>query len=96
MGRAMANCTPDHFAYEDYKNFPHEIREDGSCSQLQDDGTCGVHDNLPDVCSLRRTWERHFSDQMSLEEYYELGASACNILIEHFNLADKYKVKITP
>lgn len=75
-------------------NFPHAISSNGSCSQLNQDNTCKVYGTRPDICSIKKTWEKYHQNRFTEQQYYEMAAVVCNGMIEAEGLDEKYKVKI--
>lgn len=62
-------------------NFPYRIDEKGVCEKLVDN-QCSVYDSRPDVCSVKRIWEKYLYGTMELTEWYKLNRAAC---LDHTN-----------
>ena len=73
--------------------FPYTFNDDGSCEMLENN-KCKVYDNRPNVCSIEKTWQRHHSTDITLEEYYRKAASSCNNLITQAGIDKKFLVQL--
>ena len=72
-------------------NFPHPIREDGSCSMLTEDNKCSIYDKRPPVCRVSDMYEKHKKEYgVSRKEYYQINNLLCNEFIEEDGLDKKY------
>ena len=71
--------------------FPYELKEDGSCSQLNEDGTCNVYDHRPIICNIKYGIMLNHADET---EYYKATADMCNSMIREAGLDESYLVKI--
>lgn len=87
------HMKPEDECYEEFISFPYEANE-GICSQLQDDNTCGVFDNRPNLCKSEFMFEKYFSKRLTKNQYHFDLAANCNELIKMGKLPDKYLVKI--
>ena len=70
--------------------FPYKILKDGSCEQLTEDGLCSVYEDRPVICNIK-LMSKFFDG--SVEEYYDMSAKACNMMIEEAGLDSKYLIK---
>ena len=92
IGQTLCNIDKLPIALQDLLvNFPYEIKPDGSCSMLTDEGLCSVYDHKPIVCSIKYTAMLLGED---IHEYYLKSAEFCNHLITQAGLSDDYLVKI--
>jgi len=57
--------------------FPHKWDKNGKCEMLNEDNTCRVYDNRPDMCNVNKTYKNHFSDKMTKENFYSLNEKSC-------------------
>ncbi len=80
--------------YDEYISFPFNTKEDGSCEKLNDDNTCSVYDDRPDLCNSEKIYLKYFSGNETKLEYYFRSMSACNQLIKMAGLDKKYLVKL--
>ena len=64
--------------------------EDGSCEKLTEDGLCSVYEDRPIMCNVRLMSKFY---EGSTEEYYDITAKICNIMIEEAGLDSKYLIK---
>ena len=74
------------------KRFPHQTKPDGSCSMLNDDGSCSVYENRPIICNIDLMGQLLHIDT---PELYRINAESCNTLINNANLNPKYLVQIS-
>jgi uncharacterized protein len=65
--------------------FPHPLREDGSCSQFID-GLCGVYESRPLLCNIDKIFDEHVKNTVSRREYHIFVAMSCNELIRQEGL----------
>ncbi|MDD5358560.1 MAG: YkgJ family cysteine cluster protein [Candidatus Nanoarchaeia archaeon] len=68
--------------------FPYKFRKDG-CEKLVNN-QCSVYEKRPDICSINRTWERYYKDQMTLQQYHDFNLKLCN---QSQDFIDKYNKK---
>jgi Fe-S-cluster containining protein len=61
------------FDSESLKKMGLEANEDGSCVNLNQDNTCSIYDDRPEVCIVSNK-----GTQYSPEEYNKIVASICN------------------
>lgn len=54
-------------------------RGDGICKYLVDN-LCSIYSERPLFCRVDECYELYFKEEMSLEEYYEINALACEKL----------------
>lgn len=72
--------------------FPHPFNIDGSCTMLNDDHTCKVYNDRPDICNIEKTFNKYKSSRMTLEQYYEDTIKVCNQLIIEGGADKKYLI----
>ena len=70
--------------------FPYKALEDGSCEKLTEDGLCSVYEDRPIICNIKLMSKFY---QGSTEEYYDITAKLCNLLIKEAKLDEKYLIK---
>ena len=70
--------------------FPYKTLEDGSCEKLTEDGLCSVYEDRPIICNIK-LMSKFFDG--SVEEYYDMTAKVCNIMIEEAGLDSKYIIE---
>lgn len=73
-------------------SFPYRYDETGRCENMGDDMKCKVYNNRPDICDVVKTWEKHFSDKVTLPEYFIATAHLCNSMITEAKLDDSYLI----
>jgi Fe-S-cluster containining protein len=88
---SFKNTSPH---YQELKKFPFEIKPDGVCSKLSEDGKCTVYENRPTICDIYKMWEKYFSSSMSYEDYKKRAANQCNKMIRENNLHTSFMVKL--
>lgn len=71
-------------------SFPFKFDATGKCENLNEDNSCKVYDNRPDICSIRKTWE-NFSE-LTWRQYMEMSASACNMMQEQAGIDESLRV----
>jgi len=70
-------------------DFPHEIDEQGVCSQLKDDGKCKVYKNRPLACNMHNLYSYGKKEiKKSRVEFYEQLNSGCVNLMMKYDRAD--------
>ena len=74
------------------KRFPHQTNPDGSCSKLNEDGSCSVYEDRPIICNIDLMGQLLHQDTT---EWYRINAENCNKLINAANLDPKYLVQIS-
>jgi Fe-S-cluster containining protein len=79
--------------FAEAKAFPYKAREDGSCEMLVD-GKCLVYENRPDICNVETMWNKHYSKDISKEEYFAHNYTICNGMIKENGLSDKFLIDI--
>lgn len=70
--------------------FPYKWDENGACENLNEDNSCKVYDDRPDICSIRKTWENHSS--ATWRQYMILSAAACNAMQEEAKIPESFRV----
>jgi len=92
IGETLTNIDKLHPKLQDLLiNFPYDVKPDGSCSMLTDEGLCSVYDHKPIACSIKYTAQLLGLD---INEYYQASADMCNHLITQAGLSDDYLVKL--
>jgi len=61
-------------------------RGDGVCKHLQEDNTCGIYDTRPDICNVRKMYDKHHKDLYTEEEYVKVMEEACNTIKKQFEV----------
>ena len=49
-------------------NFPYEADESGACIKLVDN-RCSVYETRPDICNVKKIWQKYFSGKIKLREF---------------------------
>ena len=75
-------------------NFPEPINEDGSCSHLQEDNSCAIYEDRPEICHVEKMYDkRHFTmKELTRKEYYKENNRLCNEWIERDELDKKFLI----
>lgn len=60
------------------------VSENGGCGNL-DNNRCKIYDTRPDICDVKKTWEKFHKDSFSFDEYCELSYEVCKILEARLN-----------
>jgi len=71
--------------------FPYKTLEDGSCEKLTEDGLCSVYEDRPVICNTK-IMAKFFDG--SVEEYYDITAKVCNMMIIEAKLDEKYLIDV--
>ena len=71
--------------------FPYKTLEDGSCEKLTEDGLCSVYEDRPMLCNVK-LMSKFFDG--SPEEYYDITAKVCNLMIIEAKLDKKYLIDV--
>lgn len=66
---------------EELKHFD---RGDGACINLDDDNSCKIYDDRPEICNTRAVYHKEYSKYWTWEEYCAFGEKVCNQLKEQF------------
>ncbi|MDD6925077.1 MAG: YkgJ family cysteine cluster protein [Campylobacter sp.] len=53
--------------------------ENGCCKYLKNN-RCSVYENRPEVCRVDLMYEKYYSNKYTLQEFYTLNESICEIL----------------
>lgn len=54
-------------------------RGDLACRHLQDDNSCGIYEDRPDLCNIRTMWEKEPLGR-TWDEYKDANTEVCKIL----------------
>ena len=84
MKAAENNEAVDQIVY-DLAEFPHEICEDGSCSQLDPGGFCKIYASRPTVCNTDAMYDKYYSNGLTKEQFYELSYKSCEKIHSKYN-----------
>ena len=59
--------------------YKHLDRGDNIC-KYYDEKTklCSIYEHRPDICNVDKTYDLHYKNVMSKEEYYKLNYEACD------------------
>lgn len=74
-----------------FPDFPEPTDEDGVCVHLQDDNTCGIYEDRPDVCRIK--YVKRFFPDMSEEEYLEATRKMCNNFQREDRMDVSYRIR---
>jgi hypothetical protein len=56
-------------------------RGDGTCRYfVEDQNTCGVYENRPDVCNVRTMYDRHYKFVFTWPDFVAINQKACEKL----------------
>ena len=90
MGEILDNKEElDPFRQFLVSKFPYKTLEDGSCEKLTEDGLCSVYEDRPVMCNTKIMSKFH---KGGVEEYYQLTAEICNVMIEQAGLDSEYLI----
>ncbi len=65
-------------------------KQDGSCQHLTDDNLCSIYDTRPLAC---RTMDIR-PTEIPEDQWVDLNAAACNLMVRLDGMEDKYLVKL--
>lgn len=85
----IAAGTVDAYVQE-VADFPYDFDSAGACLKLQDDNSCAVYNDRPNICSVDKTWERYHSKHISKENYYLSSVALCNAMIKDAGLSENF------
>lgn len=71
--------------------FPEPTDENGVCTHLQADNTCGIYEDRPDICRI--DFVKRFFPEMTEEEYLEATRRKCNEFQREDNMDRSYRIK---
>lgn len=60
--------------------FPDLDRGDGVCRYLNNDNTCSIYEERPEICRVDDMYERFFAETYTREEYYNITHECCKLL----------------
>ena len=70
-------------------------KEDGSCIYLSDNNRCKIYKKRPDLCNVRKTYEKNVKQYGITEvEYYKFNSAICNRMITEEGLDPKFLIDI--
>lgn len=72
-------------------SFLEKYNRQGTCIKLVNN-RCSIYNERPLLCRIDEAYEEVFSEFMTLEEYYEENAKACNVLQEQLNIDPSFRV----
>jgi len=61
-----------------FRNFPHPINSDGSCSMLVDN-KCSVYETRPDICNVDKVYEKYYKKMYTKHQAYALNQKMCKM-----------------
>ena len=69
-------------------------KEDGSCKFLSEDNKCSIYDTRPDICNIKKMYEKRKKKGMDInyKEYCKISSEVCNDLIEKSGVDKKYRL----
>ena len=69
-------------------------KKDGSCYFLNDENECSIYETRPDICSIKKTYEKRTEKGMdvSYKEYCKISSIACNELMDIYGTSKKYRL----
>jgi Fe-S-cluster containining protein len=70
--------------------FPYKYDEGGRCQMLNDDHTCSVYENRPDVCNVETMWRKYHSEHISKQNYFLSAAMLCNSMMENAGVDENF------
>lgn len=83
----MQNIEPNYV-------FPYPILADGSCSMLDSQNKCSVYETRPTICNIKTFYNTYLIGKgISIQDFYNLNAQACNSAIKTAKLDEKYLVQ---
>lgn len=60
-------------------------RGDGVCKYYcEDTHLCSIYKNRPEICNVDKMYIKYFSNNFTLDKYYEMNYNACQMLKENF------------
>lgn len=62
-----------------FNDFPHEIKENGTCSMLDENNLCTIYKMRPAVCNVQTMYNIYYN-MMGKEKYLEVSKEACQTL----------------
>jgi Fe-S-cluster containining protein len=72
-------------------------REDGACAHLANDNkTCTIYESRPSVCRVDEGYFKikKYIPFLAQKTYNKINTRICHVLINKYNLDNKYKVKL--
>lgn len=67
---------------------------DGKCKHYSKNDGCLIYQERPLVCRIDEGYEKLFSMQVSLEEYYQKNIEVCNLLQQEKEYPLHYRVSL--
>jgi len=61
--------------------FPYRFDVNGVCENLDENNTCKVYEERPDICNIEKFKERAFPD-IDEETFFELETNVCKLLMK--------------
>ena len=69
---------PDNDITDAFRNFPHAVNPDGSCSKLVLN-KCSIYDTRPDICRVDKVYEKYYAKTHTKHQAYELNKKMCKV-----------------
>jgi Fe-S-cluster containining protein len=57
--------------------FPYKYDENGRCENLGEDNKCKIYATRPDVCDIKKIFEKHYKYLINRKDFYDLSEKAC-------------------
>jgi len=67
------------------REFPYDLKSDGSCEKLGDDGLCEVYHDRPPICRVDDIYEKFYADKMTKKEFNQVTLGTCEQLKKFIN-----------
>lgn len=85
-------CCKSLRGVEEYRELD---RGDGVCMYLDEHSLrCKVYEQRPLKCRVDDMYEMYFGERMTLQEFYQLNAEACNLMQETCGVERKYRITL--
>jgi len=70
-------------------------REDGACLYLAEDNRCKIYDTRPDICNVKKMWEKR-KDKIKIteKEYYKFSNNYCNQFMQEYGVDASYRIDL--
>lgn len=77
LSRDMVKNGSEDERIKEIAAFPYSCDESGKCEMLGEDNLCKVYGHRPDICNVKKFYEKYYTKVMSNKEFFEENEKIC-------------------